>query len=285
MFSRDQYQLIRFGGQQKLEDFGGVKVCRRAPAAAGSTFASPKCFQFHGDGKWTGDAPDNWKIKHGDFQFILKPTPFGHLGVFPEQAANWDWIADLPLDLEGCQAINLFAHTGGTTMALAGRGANVVHLDSAKNVVGWARENAGASGLADAPIRWIVDDAMKFLRRELKRGRRYDFIVADPPSFGHGLKKSSWKFDRDIDDLLDVLRELASDNLMGLLVTCHTTGYSESDLFGDVKRHFKFLASRTAGKTEIGEMTIAQHDGSRHLHCGHFLRWYANDENQKNSEA
>lgn len=156
-------------------------------------------------------------------------------------------------------------------MALAKRGANVVHVDSAKNVVGWARENAAVSGLQDAPVRWIVDDAMKFLNREVKRGRRYDFIVADPPSFGHGLKKSSWKFERDLEGLLHVLCQLASDSLKGLLLTCHTTGYSESDLSSDVKRHFGFLNN---AQIESGEMAIEQASGGSRLHCGHFFRWF-----------
>ena len=249
-----------------------MNVCRSAPAATGSSFSAPECLSYVGNGKWAGDVPEDWRIRHGDFSFILKPTPFGHVGVFPEQASNWDWISELPIDLTGCQAINLFAHTGGTTMALAKRGASVVHVDSAKNVVGWARENAAVSGLEESPVRWIVDDAMKFLNRELKRGRRYDFIVADPPSFGHGLKKSSWKFDRDLDEMLCVLRELASDDLLGLLMTCHTTGYSDADLFRDVKGHFGFLKD---SQIETGEMGLQQFGSDRRLHCGHFFRWSA----------
>lgn len=270
MFADDQYQLLQFGGKRKLESFGGVRVCRPSPAASGKSFPAGECLSYLDDGKWMGDVSADWKIRYRDFQFLLKPTPFGHVGIFPEQASNWEWISTLPTDLSGCQAINLFAHTGGTTMALAKRGANVVHVDSAKNVVGWARENAAASGLQDAPIRWIVDDAMKFLQRELKRKKHFDFIVADPPSFGHGLKKSSWKFERDLDELLQRLRELSSNSLLGLLLTCHTTGYSDSDLFKDAKRHFGFLS-----KTNVvtGEMSLEQKGMDRRLHCGHFLRW------------
>ena len=273
MFDLEQYQLLDFGAGRKLESVSGTIVDRLSPAADGASFDSPSddCLRFAND-SWNGNPPSKWMLEHGRIKFLLKLTPFGHVGVFPEQATNWDWIRELPGDLSGCSAINLFAHTGGTTMALADRGASVVHVDSAKNVVNWARENAAAAGLSDSPIRWIVDDAMKFLNRELKRGKKYDFIVADPPSFGHGLKKSSWKFDRDLPQLMNVLSQLSSPNLVALLLTCHTTGYTGANLLRDTRQHFDFLARKRFSK---GSMSIKQAGSDRRLRCGHYVRWSA----------
>lgn len=278
MFEPQQYQLLDFGNGKKWEKFAGVDVVRSCPAADGVRPASK--FQYGNnreiavfdkqDKNWQNAAaiPEEWVLQHGRLRFNLKPTPFGHLGVFCEQVVNWDWIAGLPGDLQGKQALNLFAYTGGTTLALASRGANVVHVDSAKNVVGWARENAKSSGLGDAPVRWIVDDAIKFLEREVRRGNKYEIIIADPPAIGHAGKKLTWKFERDIDKLVRLLGEVASESLCVVLLTCHTLGYQAMDLRNLIADHF---SKRLAARTEIGAMNIVCQHG-RSLNCGHFCR-------------
>ncbi len=212
--------------------------------------------------------PDPWIIQHFRKTFHLKPTPFGHLGVFPEQAGNWKWIQDLPFDLNGMKALNLFAYTGGTTMALAIRGAEVTHVDSAKNVVRWASDNARATCAPKSNIRWIVEDAQKFVNRQTKRGNFYDIIVADPPAIGHAGKKMSWKFDRDIGELLKALVSVANENLAALLITCHSQNHDAMFL----ERNANDLFSLERGNGQSGTMDLVTEDG-RKLNCGHFFRW------------
>jgi 23S rRNA (cytosine1962-C5)-methyltransferase len=182
--------------------------------------------------------------------------------------ANWNWIETLPGDLNDLNAINLFAHTGATTIALARRGMRVVHVDSAKKMVGWARNNSADSGLADHPIRWIVEDVMKFLRRELKRGKRYDFIVADPPAFGHGFGKSRWKLDHDVADLLAVLSKLTSPRFVGLLFTVHSYGFNDRHLAQLIARHLRLPNN----DLEHGAMNLKS-SAKGTLNAGHFVRW------------
>ena len=281
MFEPHQYQLLDFGFGKKWETFAGVDVVRSCPAADGISPAGE--FQFSNrsdvaifekrDKAWRnrGAIPADWTLSHGEMRFNLRPTPFGHLGVFCEQVLNWDWISDLPGDLSGLKALNLFAYTGGTTIALALRGANVVHVDSAKNVVGWARENAKSSGLEQAPIRWIVDDAVKFLEREVRRGNKYDILVADPPAIGHAGKKLTWKFDRDMDRLTQLLAQVASDKLRLVLLSCHTIGFDSSDLRRLLEQQF---ASGLPEHVETGLMDLESQFGDS-LNNGHFCRYHS----------
>ena len=192
-------------------------------------------------GQWTDrrELPERWTVAHGPLRFELKRTEFGHLGLFPEQAENWDWIARAAVRQRGRLArmlragetpalrevLNLFAYTGGSTLAAAAAGAEVVHVDAAKNVVAWARRNAELSGLADAPIRWIAEDAMKFVKRELKRGNRYDAVILDPPSYGHGPHGEVWRLSKHLPRLLDLCAELTAGRPQFMLLTCHTPGY------------------------------------------------------------
>lgn len=235
------YELLDFGAGRKLERFGDCLIDRPAPAAEDSQRANPQSwdqatarFELAGEqrggerGRWVpADAlPERWEVAFGPLRFEIKPTDFGHLGVFPEQAENWEWIAEQVQSskAEGrrLKILNLFAHTGGSTLAAAHAGAEVVHVDSAKSAVAWARRNAELSGLADAPIRWIVEDAAKFVRRELARGNRYDAVILDPPSYGHGPAGESWKLEDDLPQLLADCAELTAGRCRFMLLTCHT---------------------------------------------------------------
>ncbi len=273
MFSADDYQLLSAGNQTKVERFGGRIIQRPCPAAqhADTSFRDPDFDDFDdadfdaadetqnehanvemtfegrtGKGRWldTSLANDStasdWNCSYQvesiskQIQFELAATPTGQVGLFPEHAANWDWIA------KRCAArcdqgnpprvLNLFAYTGGSTLVAAAAGAEVTHVDSAKSVVNWARRNAKRSGLEDAPIRWIVEDACKYVAREVKRGNKYDGIILDPPTYGHGPKREEWKLSRDLIDLLGNCKQLLSDLPMLFLLTCHTPGYGEAEL-------------------------------------------------------
>jgi 23S rRNA (cytosine1962-C5)-methyltransferase len=201
--------------------------------------------------------------------FELRRTDFGHLGLFPEQADNWKWLtgviaaAGKPL-----KVLNLFAYTGGSTLAACAAGAEVVHIDAAKNVVAWARKNAELSGLADRPIRWIAEDALKFARRELRRGQSYDAVILDPPSYGHGPAGQPWKLGDHLPELLNLCGELTTGRRAFILLSCHTPGYDSALLQQLLRDAFG------RGREEAGEMRLVAADG-RELPCGHFARWIA----------
>ena len=253
MFSSDQYQLIDFGDGRKLERFGSCVLDRPCPAADGARRSHPPLWNSADaryrrtdseNGSWSaeGGLPESWTIRHGQLQFQLKATPFGHVGVFPEQAENWDWIASqVKRSNRRPKVLNLFAYTGGATLAAAAAGAEVVHIDAATNVVAWARQNAKLSGLEDAPIRWIVEDAMKFVRREVRRGNAYDAVILDPPSYGHGPKGEVWKTERHLMSLLSLCARLTAKRRAFILMTCHTPSlgpaefeaYMADAIFGD----------------------------------------------------
>jgi 23S rRNA (cytosine1962-C5)-methyltransferase len=241
LFDSGDYELLDFGEGRKLERFGAYLIDRPAPAANGVRRSRPDIwpkatarFEMHGDqrggerGCWIpGDAlPKRWTIAFGPMRLELKPTDFGHLGVFPEQLENWEWIAGRLQasagDGQRAKVLNLFAHTGGSTLAAAIGGAEVVHVDSSKSAVAWARRNAELSGLADAPIRWIVEDAPRYVRRELNRGNRYDAVILNPPSYGHGPTGETWKLESDLPALLAACAELTASRLQFILLTCHT---------------------------------------------------------------
>ena len=244
-----EYKLLDFGDGRKLERFGEWTLDRPCPTAVGVSKSKPQAWRtasarFEGDraadGEWS-PAATKWPRREQtlnvplsderSFQMMLEPLPSGQIGVFPEQFDNWAWIASrvaaqgLPLNV-----LNLFAYTGGSSLAAALAGANVVHVDAAKSVVARARENATASGLAEHPIRWIVEDALKFCRREVKRGNRYDAIILDPPTYGHGPKGEEWNVKRDLLPLLELCGELTDRRPKFLLLTCHSPGMGPAEL-------------------------------------------------------
>lgn len=286
MFSPDQYELIDFGAGRKLERFGPVILDRPSPASAGLPLGRTDAWNaaharyLESDaganerGRWVDlqPHPKEWCIEYADPKFSLRRTPFGHVGLFPEHAANWDWIGECVVHAKRpLNVLNLFAYTGGSTLAAAAAGASVVHVDAARNIVAWARRNAELSGLAGAPIRWIVDDALSFVRREIRRRRCYDALILDPPSYGHGPKGQAWKIDLHLRELLAACRELVSEPAI-VLLTCHTPSIdagAASRLVGD------FLPSSAAiGQVESSDLKLTTLSG-RQLPAGVTARWRA----------
>jgi len=286
MFDADQYQLLDFGDGRKLERFGAYVLDRPCPAAAAQVKSQPALWRGASArydrtgperGVWSPRAglPDRWCLRHGSLTFELTPTTFGHLGVFTEQAENWDWIArQVRRAGRPLRVLNLFAYTGGSTLAAAAAGAEVVHVDSAKNIVAWARRNAQASGLEHAPIRWIVEDAQRFAARELRRGTPYDAVILDPPSYGHGPQGESWKVATDLAPLLDACARLTQQQRAFMLLTCHSPGFGPAELEA-------MLNDSVGGSCQAGAMArplcLAAGDGRR-LACGAVVRWAQDSE-------
>ncbi len=291
MFTPEEYSLLDFGGGRKLERFGAYildRPCVEAESDALSEYElwSESNAQFvcsaADRGAWSPShaLPTNWTIEHrtsGMFdsmsettlRFELKLTNFGHVGIFPEQAANWDWLA-ARLGNHRCKVLNLFAYTGGSTLTAAAAGAEVVHVDSAQNTVAWARRNAELSGLSDAPIHWIVEDVRRFVSREEKRGNRYDGIILDPPSFGHGPKREVWKLSEHLDPLLRSCAKL----LRGaprpfVLLTCHTDRVEVGQLRG---RLAEAVSKLPRGEMVAEQLTLETNAGRR-LPSGIVARW------------
>jgi 23S rRNA (cytosine1962-C5)-methyltransferase len=273
------YELVDFGLGRKLERIGGRLIDRPCPAAAEMSCSHPKwqkvdaTFQLSRGhrGTWSLSRPweDGWTFETEFGKLELGLSPFGHIGVFPEQSDNWHWIASHAGLIRGTRLLNLFAYSGGSTLAAAAAGAEVTHVDSAANIVARARSNAVRSGLNDRPIRWIVEDALRFVVREARRGNRYDGVILDPPTYGHGVsRRQVWNLDEGLPQLLDALRVVVADCRM-IVCTCHSPGMSARVLKS-------FVSARFAGArlAECGDMNLPCPDGRR-LDCGVFVRWAA----------
>jgi len=275
------YDLLDFGGGRKLEQFGPLRLDRPCANAEAVRPEQPDLWstadaRFSGisanAGRWEsrGDLPERWTLRHDPVVLELKRAESGHVGVFPEQIANWDWLADLLGKRGGSlRVLNLFGYTGGSTLACAAAGAEVTHVDAARNVVAWARRNAELSGLAEAPIRWIHEDALKFARREARRGSRYDAVILDPPSYGHGPRGEVWRLSRDLARLLASCGELTAGQCRWILLTCHTPGYDPPRLEAMIREAF---AEATEGRFSSGIMTLRTATG-RALPSGVAVRW------------
>jgi len=231
---RDGYELLDSGDGRKLERFGRYVLARpcsqalwRPSRPEGEWARADASFDREDGNRWHGrsNLPKEWEIETAGIKFRLGGTDFGHLGIFPEQRAQWKWIRDV-VSGKRASVLNLFAYSGGSTLAAALGGAEVCHLDASKGMVEWARANARLNGLADAPIRWIVDDAHKFMRREIRRGRRYDAIVLDPPTFGHGASGETYKVERDLGETFELVRGLLCERPLFVLFSSHTPGLS-----------------------------------------------------------
>lgn len=252
----DDYELLDSGDGRKLERFGRYvlsRPCAQAmwrPVLGAEEWArADASFDREAGNRWHGRAnlPKEWEIETVGIRFRLGGTDFGHLGIFPEQRAQWRWIRK---SAGGIRVLNLFAYSGGSTMAAALGGAEVCHLDASRGMVEWARANARLNGLDSSPIRWIVDDAHKFMRREIRRGRRYDAVVLDPPTFGRGAGGETYKIERDFQETLGLVRSLLSDRPAFVLFSSHTPGLSEAvaqNVFGQL-----FPSARI----ECGEMLL-----------------------------
>jgi 23S rRNA (cytosine1962-C5)-methyltransferase len=283
MFTPDQHQLIDFGDGRRLERFGPWRLDRPCPAVEHVGRGDPDAWQqadarfergAGDEGRWSlrRKLPQRWTITHGPLCFELKPTPVGHLGVFPEQAANWDWITDrLRATARTVHVLNLFAYTGGSTLAAAAAGAEIVHVDAARNSVAWARRNAELSQMAERPIRWITEDALKFVKRELRRGNQYGAVILDPPSYGHGPRGEVWRLPNHLPQLLELCGQLTAGRRCFIVLTCHTPDYDPERL--------KHLMINVLGDTDRGTVTaeplMLRSVGARSMPSGVVVRWQA----------
>ncbi len=278
----DDYEVIDCSGGEKLERWGDYLLVRPDPQVI---WDSPKAAdgwrrpnaRYHrsseGGGEWEFfDLPDQWTIsyRHLDLSFRLKPFSFKHTGLFPEQASNWDWFSEkIKKAGHPVKVLNLFAYTGGATAAAAKAGASVTHVDAAKGIVQWAKENAAASGLADAPIRWLVDDCVKFVEREIRRGSRYDAVIMDPPSYGRGPKGELWKIEDSIYPLIELCTQLLSENPLFFLINSYTTGLQPAVLAYMLGMQMKPFG----GKIKAEEIGLPVSESGLILPCGASCRW------------
>lgn len=277
MTEAKSYALLDSGAGRKLERFGAFvldRPCAQAVwrpslkhdawAAADARFTR----ENHAGWSFRSALPHEWECMLEDVMFLVSPTDFGHIGVFPEHALGWRWMGDAVRKAEfQPNILNLFAYTGGATLALARQGCAVCHLDASRKTVDWARRNAAVNGLDGAPIRWIVDDVTKFLQRELRRGHRYDGIVLDPPSFGRGTSQELFKIDDCLLELLDACWKLLSDRALFMFMSCHTPGYTPL-----VLRQLMSQSSQ-GGTLHAGEMRI-ECPGGLELPSGSFAAWH-----------
>lgn len=280
------YECISAGNGEKLERWGKVIFRRPEPQAMWpieKTDLWNKVDGFYhrsnkGGGYWDfkSKLPDFWTVKYKDLTFKVSPTNFKHTGLFPEQAANWDFSmnkiksANRPI-----KVLNLFAYTGAATMAASKAGAvEVVQVDASKGMTEWAKENMKLCGLEDHKIRFIVDDCLKFVQREARRGNKYDVIIMDPPSYGRGPNGEVWKFEQNLDVLINACMEILSDNPLFFLINAYTTGISSTVLFNILKTT---MEKKYGGKVEAGEIGLPITENDLVLPCGIYGRWECND--------
>ncbi|MES2135336.1 MAG: class I SAM-dependent methyltransferase [Patescibacteria group bacterium] len=287
-----EYELLDSGLEEKLERYGNIVLSRPDPQALWE--------KRLGDAEWKAadawyerkaksgiwhtdkDFPKEWQIELGGLRFFIRPTSFKHTGLFPEQVPNWSWLSEKleprTLNLEPAKVLNLFAYTGGATLAAAKAGAHVTHVDASKTAIEWAKANAKLSGLNEKPIRWVTEDVMKFVEREAKRKNTYDAIIMDPPAFGHGPKDELWKIEEDFIMLMKLCRALLSEKPLFVLVSGYAAGYSSLAFAHNLQP----LTEKFGGTLEHGELTIREsrdtRDGrdnseGRLLPAGIFARW------------
>ena len=275
------YEVLDTSKGEKLERWGDYTLVRPDPQVIWDT---PKTLRgwkrpnahYHrskrGGGEWEFfDLPQQWDLHYKDLTFHLKPFSFKHTGLFPEQAVNWDWFGDkIRKAGRPIKVLNLFAYTGGATLAAAAAGAHVTHVDASKGMVAWAKENAASSGLSDKPIRWLVDDCVKFVEREIRRGNHYDGIIMDPPSYGRGPKGEIWKIEEKIYSLVCLCEKLLSKDPLFFLINSYTTGLQPavlSYMLGTA------VAKKHGGKVSADEVGLPVSANGLVLPCGASGRW------------
>ena len=283
MLPDSPYELIDFGDGRKLERFHPYVLDRPSPQAQrprsqpAAWLSADARFEMNASGQrgyWSGALQQDatWIFHDGPLALELRLTPFGQLGIFPEQARIWQWVTRAVQSVAPpCRVLNLFAYTGASTLAAAAAGAEVVHLDASRTAVTWARHNAQLSGLGEAPIQWIVDDALTYVRREIRRGKKYHAIIMDPPTYGRGPRRQMWQIDADLDLLLGACRQLVAESWSCLVVTCHTTGWSPSRLERRVRKHLLLEPSVPCGSDWLQLQTRS----GRILPSGMVVRWSA----------
>ena len=275
------YEVIDTSKGEKLERWGEYILLRPDPQVIWDTEKKHPLYKklnghYHrsskGGGEWEFfDLPAEWSINYGSLTFNLKPFSFKHTGLFPEQAVNWDWFSSIIKRAKAenpdreIKVLNLFAYTGGATCAAAKAGAHVTHVDASKGMVAWAKENAVSSGLSDAPIRWLVDDCVKFVEREIRRGNKYDAIIMDPPSYGRGPKGETWKIEESVFPLINICADILKDEPLFFLINSYTTGLQPAVLTYMLNT---VLVNRFGGKVESDEIGLRVSSNGLVLPCG-----------------
>ena len=279
----EQYRLIDSADGEKLEYWGDYLLRRPDPQAVWSLKSDKKLWNkadawYHrsksGGGKWeylNKKLPERWTVNYRNLTFNIKPMGFKHTGLFPEQAVNWDWFSELIKKADRpIRVLNLFAYTGGATVAALEAGAEVVHVDASKGMVTWAKENVASSKLNEKKVRYIIDDVNKFVAREIRRGNKYDAIIMDPPSYGRGAKGEVWQFENNIYDLVELCTKVLSDNPLFFLINSYTTGISSTVLANILNLT---VNKEHKGKIEAGEIGLPMENSKLILPCGIYGRW------------
>ncbi|MDR0862404.1 MAG: class I SAM-dependent methyltransferase [Oscillospiraceae bacterium] len=275
------YELLDCSGGERLERWGKQILVRPDPQVIWQTpkthagWRNPSARYSRsstGGGHWDkSDLPDSWQVKYGELTFNVRPMNFKHTGVFPEQATNWDYAARTIRKAERpISVLNLFAYTGAASVAAASAGASVCHVDAARGMVNWARDNAKSSGLEEKPVRWIVDDCAAFVEREIRRGRRYDAIIMDPPSYGRGPSGETWKLEDDLYAFVKLCVGVLSDDPLFVIINSYTTGLSPAVLTYISESLF---GKRFGGKAESQELGLPVTSSGLVLPCGAACRW------------
>jgi 23S rRNA (cytosine1962-C5)-methyltransferase len=274
------YEILDMANGEKLEKWKDVILVRPDPQIIWKSKSFPERWKnvnaryirsSTGGGNWDFNkkVPANWQVKYKELIFNIKPMGFKHTGLFPEQAVNWDWMINkIQHANRDIKVLNLFAYTGGATVACSYAGASVCHVDSSKGMVTWAKENITSSGLQNNPVRYIIDDVVKFVSREIRRGNKYDAIIMDPPSYGRGTNGEVWKFEENISDLVELCTKVLSDRPLFFLINSYTTGISSTVLENILRLNIK-----AKGKLSSGELGLPMKDSNLVLPCGIFSRW------------
>ena len=280
------YKILDMADGQKLEKWGNIILSRPDPQIIWKQKSFPKKWQeinatYHrsktGGGSWEFNKklPQKWKVQYKNLTFNIKPMGFKHTGLFPEQAVNWDWMIETIKQAKAkrsaeIKVLNLFAYTGGATVACLSAGASVCHVDSSKGMTTWAKENVTSSGLQEKPVRFIVDDVIKFVNREIRRGNTYDAIIMDPPSYGRGAKGEVWQFENNIYELVELCTKILSKQPLFFLINSYTTGISSKVLENILQLT---IAKRYKGQIEAGEIGLPMENSKLVLPCGIYGRW------------
>lgn len=275
------YEIIDMANGEKLERWGNIKLIRPDPQIIWKTKSFPNEWKNAnakynrsntGGGAWEYKKrlPESWQVKYKNLTFNIKPMGFKHTGLFPEQAVNWDWMINkIQQSKRNIKVLNLFAYTGGATVACLSAGASVCHVDSSKGMTTWAKENVESSGLREKPVRFIIDDVVKFVQREIRRGNKYDAIVMDPPSYGRGKNGEVWQFENNIADLVELCMQVLSDDPLFFLINSYTTGISSRVLANLLELNMK----NYKGKITSGEIGLPMKNSNLVLPCGIYGRW------------
>lgn len=280
------YTLIDAAGGEKLEYWRNVLLRRPEPQAIWSEKSNERLWNktdatyrrsSTGGGHWeifNKKMPERWQVSYKNLTFNIKPMGFKHTGLFPEQAVNWDWFSELIKKAEKpVNVLNLFAYTGGATVAALAAGAQVCHVDASRGMVSWAKENVESSGLSGKPVRYIVDDVKKFVAREVRRGKKYDAVIMDPPSYGRGPSGELWKIEDELYPLIEDCMKILSDKPLFFLINAYTTGFSKTVLENTLELTLK---KKFGGALSCDEIGLIMQDKNMVLPCGISCRWNGN---------